>query len=50
VKELFSGVGSLGTRTNGGVAVWAHVVGFAAGALVGVFWRAREAARGDYWE
>jgi membrane associated rhomboid family serine protease len=50
VKELFSGVGSLGTRTNGGVAVWAHVVGFAAGALVGVFWRAREAARGEYWE
>jgi membrane associated rhomboid family serine protease len=51
VKELFSGVGSLGTRTiNGGVAVWAHVIGFAAGALVGLFWRAREAARRQYWD
>ena len=30
VKELFSGVGSLGASTmTGGVAFWAHVVGFA---------------------
>ena len=43
VKELFSGVGSLGTQSlNGGVAVWAHVVGFAIGALTGLFWRVRE--------
>jgi membrane associated rhomboid family serine protease len=43
VKELFSGVGSLGTQSlNGGVAVWAHVVGFAVGALTGLFWRVRE--------
>jgi membrane associated rhomboid family serine protease len=43
VKELFSGVGSLGAQAlNGGVAVWAHVVGFAVGALTGLFWRVRE--------
>ena len=43
VKELFSGVGSLGAQSlNGGVAVWAHVVGFAVGALCGLFWRVRE--------
>ena len=36
VKELFSGVGSLGTRAmGGGVAVWAHIAGFAAGGLIG---------------
>jgi membrane associated rhomboid family serine protease len=50
VKELFSGVGSLGTRANGGVAVWAHVVGFAFGAFVGVFFRTRDTARRAYWE
>jgi membrane associated rhomboid family serine protease len=43
VKELFSGVGSLGAESqNGGVAVWAHVVGFAVGALTGLVWRVRE--------
>jgi membrane associated rhomboid family serine protease len=50
VKELLNGVGSLGTHAmNGGVAVWAHVVGFAVGALVGAFWRAREATRRQQW-
>jgi rhomboid family protein len=43
VKELFSGVGSLGAQSlTGGVAFWAHVVGFAVGALSGLFWRIRE--------
>ncbi len=51
VKELLRGVGSLGTRTmNGGIAVWAHVIGFAVGGLVGVFCRARDAARRQYWD
>jgi membrane associated rhomboid family serine protease len=50
VKELFSGVGSLGTQSlNGGVAVWAHVVGFAIGALTGLFWRIREPPQRAYW-
>jgi len=50
VKELFSGVGSLGaSAVNGGVAVWAHVVGFAVGAVTGLFWRVRDAPRTTYW-
>ena len=50
VKELFSGVGSLGASTmTGGVAFWAHVVGFATGALVGLYWRMHEASRQRYW-
>jgi len=50
VKELFSGVGSLGTHSlNGGVAVWAHVVGFAIGALTGLLWRVREPPERTYW-
>lgn len=32
VLQLFSGVGGLGTEVNGGVAYWAHVGGFVAGA------------------
>jgi membrane associated rhomboid family serine protease len=32
--QLFSGVGSLGTQVGGGVAYWAHVGGFAFGAVV----------------
>jgi membrane associated rhomboid family serine protease len=50
VKELFSGVGSLGAQSlSGGVAFWAHIVGFAAGALTGLFWRVREPPRRTYW-
>ena len=50
VKELFSGVGSLGAQSlTGGVAFWAHIVGFAAGALTGLFWRVREPPRRTYW-
>ena len=46
VMQLFSGVGSLGTQSlNGGVAFWAHIVGFAAGVLAGVCWRMLEASR-----
>jgi membrane associated rhomboid family serine protease len=50
VKELFSGVGSLGASTmTGGVAFWAHIVGFASGALVGLIWRLRETPWQRYW-
>ena len=50
VKELFSGVGSLGASTmTGGVAFWAHIVGFASGALVGLIWRVRETSWQRYW-
>jgi rhomboid family protein len=50
VMELFSGVGSIGTSTRtGGVAFWAHVVGFATGALVGLYWRMRETSSQQYW-
>jgi membrane associated rhomboid family serine protease len=51
IKEVFSGVGSLGTQSmSGGVAVWAHVSGFAVGALVGVFRRLREATERYRWD
>ena len=35
--QLVSGVGQLGTHVSGGVAYWAHVGGFAFGALVAWF-------------
>jgi membrane associated rhomboid family serine protease len=51
VKELFNSVGSLGTRAmTGGVAVFAHVSGFAAGAMVGFLWRLRHSTRRPYWD
>jgi membrane associated rhomboid family serine protease len=51
VKELFNGVGSLGTSdTLGGVAVWAHIAGFAAGGVVGLMCRLRQPSRQTYWE
>jgi membrane associated rhomboid family serine protease len=50
LKEVFSGVGSLGTGSlNGGVAFWAHVVGFAVGALTGVVCRVREPPQRTLW-
>jgi membrane associated rhomboid family serine protease len=51
VKELFSGVGSLGAQSmTGGVAFWAHIVGFAVGAITGVVWRVREPpTQKTYW-
>jgi membrane associated rhomboid family serine protease len=42
VLQLFSGVGQLGADVGGGVAYWAHVGGFAFGALVAwLFYRRR---------
>jgi membrane associated rhomboid family serine protease len=50
VKEIFNGVGSIGARgMTGGVAFWAHVVGFAVGALIGMIWRIRTGSRRRYW-
>ena len=50
VKELFSGVGSLGAQSmSGGVAFWAHIVGFAVGATTGLVWRVREPPQKTYW-
>jgi len=46
VMQLFSGVGSIGTRSlNGGVAFWAHIVGFGVGVAGGLYWRVRETMR-----
>jgi membrane associated rhomboid family serine protease len=40
--QVFSGVGQLGTELNGGVAYWAHIGGFAFGAIVAwLFYRTR---------
>lgn len=49
--QLFSGVGSIAytTGSQGGIAFWAHVAGFAAG-LVGVFvFRRPERQRVEWW-
>ena len=44
--QLFSGVGELGTHVGGGVAYWAHVGGFAFGALIAwIFYRPRPTIR-----
>jgi membrane associated rhomboid family serine protease len=51
LMQLFSGVGSIGARAaDGGVAFWAHVVGFASGALVAGVWRLAEQSRRERWE
>ncbi len=48
VLQLFSGVGGLGQQVNGGVAYWAHVGGFAFGAVVAwLFYRRRGSSAGS---
>lgn len=43
LMQFFSGVGSLGAdAAEGGVAFWAHIVGFAVGGFVGALWRGLE--------
>jgi membrane associated rhomboid family serine protease len=50
LMQLFSGVGSIGAQAaDGGIAFWAHVAGFAVGALTGALWRMRESARRARW-
>jgi membrane associated rhomboid family serine protease len=41
LMQLFSGVGSLDAHMEGGVALWAHVVGFVVGGACGWLWRQR---------
>ena len=50
LMQLLSGVGSLGATSAaaGGVAFWAHVGGFGAGAFVGLLLRARGRRRWSY--
>jgi membrane associated rhomboid family serine protease len=49
LMQLFSGVGSIGAQTtDAGIAFWAHVIGFAAGAGAGLFVRVR-ARSNQYW-
>jgi membrane associated rhomboid family serine protease len=49
LMQLFSSVGSIGANAaDGGVAFWAHVVGFVTGALGGACGRA--IARTPYWQ
>jgi membrane associated rhomboid family serine protease len=51
LMQFFSGVGSIGAdAAQGGVAFWAHIAGFAVGALGGVLWRGRESGRPPQWE
>jgi membrane associated rhomboid family serine protease len=47
LMQLLSGVGSLGVSNaaSGGIAFWAHIGGFAAGALVGFILRIRDRPR-----
>jgi membrane associated rhomboid family serine protease len=51
LMQLFSGVGSLGTHAmNGGVAFWAHVIGFVVGGTWGLAYRVKERRSDDYWQ
>ncbi len=51
LMQFFSGVGSLGADSaSGGVAFWAHVVGFATGAGIGAMWRLGETSERRRWE
>jgi membrane associated rhomboid family serine protease len=49
LMQLFSGVGSLVETAEGGIAFFAHIGGFACGALAGAVARFRAKARRDYW-
>ena len=49
LMQFFSGVGSLGAdAAAGGVAFWAHIVGFAVGGFVGALWRGVERRGWEY--
>jgi membrane associated rhomboid family serine protease len=51
VMQFLSGVGSIATAAGdqGGVAFWAHVAGFAAGAIGGIVFRRPERQRVEWW-
>jgi membrane associated rhomboid family serine protease len=51
LMQFFSGIGSLGAdAAEGGVAFWAHIAGFAVGALAGLVWRAKENRQPPVWD
>ncbi len=51
LMQFFSGFGSLGSNAaEGGVAFWAHVVGFIVGGLVGAVVRTADRHRRHQWE
>jgi membrane associated rhomboid family serine protease len=51
LMQLFSGVGSIGVdAANGGVAFWAHIVGFVTGVTLGAGWRLVEQGEKKGWE
>jgi membrane associated rhomboid family serine protease len=51
LMQFFSGFGSLGAdAAEGGVAFWAHSIGFIVGAITGVVWRMVESSRRRRWE
>ncbi len=51
LMQFFSGVGSLGSDAAlGGVAFWAHIVGFGVGAIAGVVWRTVESRQRERWD
>ena len=49
LMQLFSGVGSLADAADGGVAFWAHIVGFLGGVVAGALWRVQESRARTYW-
>ena len=49
VMQLLSGVGAVVESAEGGIAFFAHLGGFVAGALVGAVLRFRASARRAYW-
>lgn len=47
--QFFSGLGSLGQQSGGGVAYWAHIGGFVAGLVMVFFFRRQAPPRDDGW-
>ena len=48
--QLLSGGGSVGAGQDlSGIAFWAHIAGFATGAVAIFFFRRPERQRGDWW-
>jgi membrane associated rhomboid family serine protease len=52
LMQFLSGVGSIAATTSsgGGIAFWAHVAGFAAGAIGVLLFRRPERQRVEWWD
>ena len=50
VSQVSSGLADLSVTTaeTAGIAWWAHIIGFAFGVLLGIYWRTRGALKGHY--